>query len=1051
VETCGTCGEHNPERARFCLGCGRPLLADRDEVRKLVTILFADVVGSTALGERHDPEHYRRVLTGYFDRIRDIVGSHGGIVEKYIGDAVMAVFGLPTAHEDDALRAVRAAVDIDRCVTGLAEAADRGEVVLRWRIGVNTGEVSAGGPGEHTFATGDAINLAARLEQAAEPGEILLGDATHHLVRDAVTAERAPDLQVRGKAEPVAAYRLLHVTDHGPGRRRRFDQPFVGRHEELALLDWALRRALDGPTVQLVTVYGAAGIGKSRLVATALAAHDIRALQGRCLPYGDGVTFWPLAEALLAAAELPSTADPARTVAALRELAGSSLTDEEAAVVAATLGLTDGPIAEDVTATLRRYLLAVAGDEGLVLVIDDLHDAQPLLLDLLAGLTKARPAPLAVVAVSRPELLDHRPGWAGGAPNALSLGLERLEDHEVAHLLTARLPGSLDEVMVDRLAAAAGGNPLFLEELVSSLIERGELHRDEHGRWTLGDLDAPLRLPTTVHSLLAARIDALPPADRRLLGRASVCGTSFTTAAVAALLEEDARSELSDRLEGLVDRDLLQPQGSGYAFRHHFARDAVYAGLSRRRRAELHERHATWLDAQASSPQRDEFVTYHLERALTERTELDPRDPSLEALGRLAAERLGAAGDRAFARGDMPAAVRLLGRALDLIDEPRRRVELRTTRARALVEVGEVTRAVDELTAATDEAGHLGDTPLVMHTRITALWVRSNLDLDGWVAAARAAATEAIEVFAATEDHGGLSRAWGLRAEVHYLLARFEAAAEAMSRAERHARAAGDEVEEREDAVGTTTVLVPGPRPLVDVIAVCDDLERRYGGDGAVAARLHQARATIAAMRGDERRARAALAAAREGFERLGQAFWLATAAVTEGHLETLVGDRGAAHAALRRGLDELVRIGDRAQAATVAAVLACELETDDRAELEQLVAFASDNAHPDDLEAQVRVCLARAHLLGVAGDLEAALATAREAVAAAEPSDALVLQADAHLALARSALAVGSGRDVIDAAARAHELYRRKGHTVGVALAAALVGDGVPPGAPTG
>lgn len=1013
-------------------------------MRKLVTVLFADVVGSTDLGERHDPEHYRRVLAAYFDRVRAIVVRHGGTVEKFIGDAVMAVFGLPTVHEDDALRAVRAADEIRRDVAAMASAAAEGDVALRWRIGVNTGEVSAGGRGDHTFATGDAINLAARLEQAAGPGQVVIGRSTHDLVRDAVTATRLPDLDVRGKAFPVIAYRLDGVAASAAGRARRLDQPFVGRTEELALLAWVRRRALATPAIQLVTIHGTAGVGKTRLAHAALSDSDVPVLWGRCLPYGDGVTYWPVAEALSAAADVGPGDDVAAITAGLARLAGGRASPGTVGAVAAGLGLTDEAVARDgdVTDVLRSYLLAVAGDDGLVVVVDDVHHAEPPLLDLLESLSRARPAPLLVVAIARPELLESRPGWAGGTPNSIALSLEPLGVEDTAAMLGARLPGAIEPVLRDRLVGAAAGNPLFLEELVTVLLERDELRRDADGRWSVADPAAPLVLPTSVHTVLAARVDSLAASDRTLLGRLSICGERFEVASVHALVPELTRDDVVDRLEVLVDRELLRPAGDAYVFRHQFVRDAVYAGLPRRVRAELHERYAGWLDAQATSPQRDEFVAHHLGRAVAEREELDPRDPTLGALRVDASHRMETAGRRALARGAMSAAARLLGRAIAVASGDRD-VDARVLaeHGRALAETGDFAAADRELARAVDAAAATGDRALVHHTRLTALWVRSNLDLAGWCTEAWTASAEAIDAFQAIGDEGGLGRAWGLRAEVHYLQAAYKDAEEAMHRAEAHARAAGDATEERESAVAAASTLVPGATPTDAGLLTCDALDRRFAGDATVEARVLLVRAPLLAMRGDGDGARAALTGAVERFEELGQGYWLASASATEGYVESLVGGREAAEIAWRRALETFERMGDRAQAATVAATLAVALPDDRADDVAELTLYARRHAHPDDLDARVRSLLADAHLAVSRGEPGTALRAVDDAVGVAEPSDALVLRADGQLARGRALHRDGRTADATRAVELARERYAAKGHLVGVARTDALLG----------
>jgi class 3 adenylate cyclase/predicted ATPase len=1000
-----------------------------------VTVLFADVVGSTELGERHDPEHYRRVLARAFDAVRATVEAHGGVVEKFIGDAVMAIFGVPAAHEDDALRAVRAATEIQRDAADRAAAAASDAVVLRWRIGINTGEVLAGGAGEHTFATGDTINLAARLEQAAGPGEIVVGATTHELVREAVIAEPLPSLRLKGKAAPVTAHRVALVDPDSRGRGRRFDQPFVGREEELELLSWVRRRALGRGAVQLVTVHGSPGVGKTRLVTEAVADVEVPVLWGRCLPYGDGVTWWPLVEAVVAATGLRRGDPAARVRAALSELAGGRVDASAVPAVAGTLGLTDDPVAADPTGVLRDYLLAVAGGRGVVLVVDDLQDAEPPLLDLLTAVVRPRPVPLLVLTTARPELLEHHPGWGGGG-NVLSVTLEPLGPAETAALLDDRLPGGVAPDVGRRLAQVTEGNPLYLEELLARLLEDGGLRRDASGRWTLRSPDVLFALPTSIHGLLTARLDTLPAEDRRLLGAAAVVGLSFSLAAVNALADSDGAAAAA-RFEVLVDRQLVRHRDRGFGFRDQFVRDAVYAGLPRRMRAELHERYAWWLDGQAGSPQRDEFVAHHLERAVSERTALDPGDAELARLSAAAGERLEVAGRRAFSRLDVRAAARLLERALELRRPAgRERTELLVVLARARAECGDFRAAVDHLDDALAAAEQVGDRALHTSTRLTALWIGANLELAGWVEEASDAADDAIELFTQMGDDAGLGRAWGLRSEIHFLRAEYDAVEEAMHRAAGHAAAAGDDVEVREDSLGATVALVPGPTTVPTAIATVQALRERFADDRTAQCRLQLVLAPLRAMAGDHAAAGEAVEAAVEGLAALGQRWWGAVAASVEGRVARLAGDLEAAEAAFRRSVEELEQMGDRSMAAVVAADLAVTLGGDRVDEVARWVAYAAENAHRDDVDARARTLLAEAHLATCRGELDAGLAALDRAAALLAPTDALPMIADVHLARAHLLATAARADEARAAALTARDAYRRKGHVVGVGWA---------------
>ncbi|MGH2555958.1 MAG: adenylate/guanylate cyclase domain-containing protein, partial [Actinomycetota bacterium] len=391
---CQRCGSESPDSAQFCQACAAPLASAADEAarsRKIVTFVFTDVVGSTRLGEHFDPELLRRVMTTYFERMRSVLERHGGNVEKYIGDAVVAVFGIPEIHEDDALRAVRAAFEMRSALEDLnRELEDRHGVRIEARTGVNTGEVLAEEGQADAPLTSDAGNLAARLEQAARPGGILIGDSTYRLVRDAVQVEPAGPLELKGKAEPQAAWRLLEVSPEGPGIARRLDSPIVGRDRELALLREAFERSTEEPSCRLVTIIGTPGVGKSRLSAEFIAWLRGRAtvLQGRCLPYGDGITYWPVAEVIREAAAIAEQDAPAEATDKIASLCGKhEETETIAERLASVLGLTKttAPAQESFWA-VRRLFEAMAGREPLAVVFDDSHWGEATFLDLVESL-----------------------------------------------------------------------------------------------------------------------------------------------------------------------------------------------------------------------------------------------------------------------------------------------------------------------------------------------------------------------------------------------------------------------------------------------------------------------------------------------------------------------------------------------------------------------------------------------------------------------------------------------------------------------------------------
>ena len=652
-----------------------PLVADpvlTGEALKTVTVVFCDVVGSTPLGEQLDPESVRRVMARFYDRTSRALERHGGTVSKYIGDAVMAVFGIPSLHEDDALRAVRAAVEMRAELASLNDELRRDVgVALRVRTGINTGSVVVGDPAlGDALVVGDAVNVAARLEQAAAPDEIVIGPDTYALVRGSVVVDEGSALTLRGRAEPVRGYRVVGV-DADPGRQDRLRPPFVGRGAELARLGTAFERSSRERTCVLLTVLGAAGIGKSRLVEEFRASLTAPAtiVGGRCLPYGEGITFWPVAEAVKEACGVTDR-DP-RDVARDRiERTVASAPDATlvAETVEAVLGVaeTKASIQETFWA-IRRFFEVLATDRPLVVVFDDIHWAEPTFLDLLEYLAgHARDAALLVVCVARPDLLDLRPTWTSvGDDEVVHLaGLDAEEGERLLEHLAGE--GALGPSDVAHLVEAAGGNPLFLEEMFRMLEDEGLLARDGE-RWrVVGDL-ASVAVPASIQALLGARIDRLAPNERTVLGTASVMGTGFWWGAVAELAPEAIRPAVGGSLQTLVRKGLIVPARStlagedAFAFHHGLVQDATYRAVPKERRAELHEGFAGWIERRAGDrgTEYEEVIGYHLEQASRYRAELGSVYHAAR-IGVRAAERLRSAGRRALARGDMPGAVSLL-------------------------------------------------------------------------------------------------------------------------------------------------------------------------------------------------------------------------------------------------------------------------------------------------------------------------------------------------------------------------------------------------------
>ena len=594
---CPRCGAENTATARFCSSCGNALTdatapAQISEMRKTVTVMFMDAVGSTTAGEHTDPETLRRVMTRYFDEIRTIVERHGGTVEKYIGDAVMAVFGVPAVHEDDALRAVRAAHEARIRVQELSDRirAERG-FAIEWRTGINTGEVMAGDAGAgQRFVSGDAVNVAARLEQAAPAGQVLLGPETYNLVRDNVQAEPADPVAAKGKSVPVAAYRLVSMLAGGAPVARRLDSPMIGRLRQRRLLAEAFEQVVDERACHLFNILGAAGVGKSRLVNEFLASlgDTAQVLHGRCLSYGEGITFWPISEAVREAAGLTEEDDDD----AVRAKIGSLIDDERDRIpVVERIGTLLGRfaangVAEETYWAVRVLLESIARVRPVVLILDDMHWAEPTLLDLVENLADwVSDAPLLLICVARQDLLEARPGWGGGKKYATTLTLEPLNETESRELMT-NLLGEVDlgGGLEQKIAAAAEGNPLFVEEMVGMLIDNGFLQRSNGGWAATSDL-SNVAVPPTIQALLAARLDRLPSPERTVIERGAVEGKVFHRSAVAELAPEDLRASVPDHLRALSRKELVRPDRSDFAgdeafrFRHLLIRDAAYAAM----------------------------------------------------------------------------------------------------------------------------------------------------------------------------------------------------------------------------------------------------------------------------------------------------------------------------------------------------------------------------------------------------------------------------------------------------------------------------------------
>jgi class 3 adenylate cyclase/tetratricopeptide (TPR) repeat protein len=656
--SCPACGTANPEGARFCNACGGALVgpgALRKE-RKVATALFADLVGSTALTEREDPEIVQSVIGLAFDRIAAEISRHEGLLEKFMGDAVLAVFGVPRAHEDDAERAVRAAIEMQGLLAELnRELAAEGKPTLAMRIGIEAGEVlvdleRATGPRDRMI-TGDAVNTAARLQAAAEPGHIVVGPGVHASTKEVIEYRELGPIALKGKREPVLAWRALRIRARTRGERSRLglEARLVGRDEELAVMEQTLRRVETEGRPALLTIVGPAGVGKSRLVSELERLVEERPdvlywRRGRCLAYGNP-SYSAFAEAIKAQCEIAGD-DPAEVAARKADAALAELGGDErlAPALHALVGAAEarGASREELFDAWRSFLERMAARYPLVLALEDLHWADDGLLDLVEHVADWAQGPILIVATARAELFDLRPGWGGGKRNAVSLSLDPLSVEEGEAMLDELLHGSLEPALKRTIVSRSEGNPLFLEEIVRKLIDEGVLRPTEADRWVpMGSL-ADVEIPGSVQRLIAERLDGLPLEDKLVLQDAAVIGRVFWLGAVAELtgLEPD---EVRRALGRLRQKELVvrhEPSSFSheeeFAFRHNLIRDGAYDALPKALRADKHAGVARW--ASRSAGDRAEGIaalvaTHLLEaiRYLEELAEVGPRLAELQA------------------------------------------------------------------------------------------------------------------------------------------------------------------------------------------------------------------------------------------------------------------------------------------------------------------------------------------------------------------------------------------------------------------------------------
>ena len=996
-----------------------------DERRKTVTVLVTDIVDSTGLGARLDPEVLRSIMRRYVDTVRTMVERHGGIVEKLGGDGALATFGVPQVHEDDALRAVRAATELHAAAVGLnAELTRDHGLAIQIRTGIDTGEVLAGDAASgQPFATGGPVTVARRLQQAALPGETLLGEATHRLLREAALTEAVEPIDAGGSVD-VQAFRLVALGE-STGLRPQTRAPFVGRREELARLESAFESMRDERRSRVVLVLGDAGIGKTRLISefvSSLAA-EATSLAGRCISYGEGATYLPLSEIVRQAA--PTR--PQATITALLE------GDEQAGLIAQRMseltGQADGAgQTGELFWAVRRFLEGVAAKKPLVVVLEDVHWAEPTLLDLVEYLTAwTSEAPILVLCIARPELLEQRPGWKS---TTQTITLDPLSGAETGTLLAELVgEGHLSDETRDRIVTAAEGNALFVEQLLAYITD--EVQPDILEK----------TFPASIEALLASRLDRLEPELRAVLERAAVVGKDFVHSAVLHLSPPETLAALAGHLSALERRGLIHAQRAqlspeeSFGFHHVLIRDVAYAGITKEHRADLHERHAAWLERR-NEP--DELVGYHAEQAHRYRAELRPSDPTLGRLAAWAGQRLAAAGIRAWKRADTPATVNLLGRAVRVL--PRDGPE----HAIVLCELGIAQRWSGDFDLAHETLGEAVDSAqdrgIELRARLEQAHVRLFSESVTNSEDVLSLATEAIPIFEEIGDDRALGRAWRhvgyVRGGIQGRLADWEEAAE---RALVHYRRSGWSASGCLAELGAA--LLHGPTPVDEALVRCEELLEE-ATDHSGRANVLSFMGGLVALDGRFDEARRLVGDATATYKEIDDAYALANnSGRVLGRIEHLAGDAVSAEQALRECCATFDRIHDEAGLSTVAAELADALYAQGRdAEAAEWIDVAQQRAANDDVNAQFTWRRVRGKILAQQSAFSEARALGFEAAQIASDTDAINDCGIVLLDLAEVLRTSGSPDEATEYVHQAVSLFDRKGNVVSAQAARSLL-----------
>jgi DNA-binding SARP family transcriptional activator/tetratricopeptide (TPR) repeat protein len=965
------------------LGVVGAAAVERGPDRRTVTVLFCDLVDSTRLASDLDPEVYRSLISHYFELVREPIARHGGTIEKFIGDAVMAVFGVPQLHEDDALRAVRAAVEVQAALRD-----EEWDVPIAARIGLSTGEVHVlSAPGEDLHVSGAVASVAAQLESAAPAGGILVSGDTLSLVRDAV------------KAEPVGdVWRLEEVLEDAPAYARRLDAPLVGRETELERLLGAYANARADKHCRVVTVVGEAGIGKTRLARELAASvgEEARLLVGRCVSYGEGATYLPITEIVRHAAEEYSLPGIRKLVEAEEDA------DAVAQRVAELTGIAESPAAPgEAFWAVRRLLESIARAGPVVVVLDDIHWAAPTLLDLVEYLGEWVEGPILLLCLARRDLVEQRSGWGGPSSTGFLVELEPLPAEELASLVEQLAAEPVDPKLQDHIVEHSGGNPLFAEQLLALAAEGG-------------GLEDP---PATVEALLASRLDRLDVRELDVLRRAAVVGRRFSRVELGDLIQED---DATRQLLGLAERGLVHPEEQDlFRFHHVLVRDVAYRGIPKSQRAELHEHAARGLDRRDGA---DELVGYHFEQAFRYVTQLARRDKHAQELAVEGGQRLGRAGIRAWKRADAPAAINLLSRAVELLPEAD---EFASELGTALRVSGDVDRAREVLVRATAAP----EMRVQLRARIELALLRSLAESDTAAELLDVAST-AIPALEAAHDDRALGRALFCIAHVKGgFYCDYGSMEESGTRAATYYRRAGWSPSSALDYVGNA--LYHGPKPVSEAIAQCEELLREHDGDRASEANIIMWLGGLEAMRKNYADARAYVSRARVIYREFGLA---ANAVDACGRvfaaIDMLAGKPAEAEQALREGCEVLQQLHQIAVLATRAGELAQSIYEQGRyADAEVWTRVARDCAGSDDLDAALSWQPVQAKILARQGKIEEGERLARQTLELVSRTDSVNRHADSFMALAEILGIAGYQERAEEMIRNALNLYELKGN----------------------